>query len=110
VACVRVRVEITRDKLQLVGVSAFLIAAKNAEPAAALTPDDCSYWTDYAYEGPEIAAMEARLLKVIFVLRRYSCTAFVCSTKSLGVHHERRSTIGAPRYTGARTTTQRLAP
>jgi hypothetical protein len=25
-------VEITRDKLQLVGVSAFLIAAKNAEP------------------------------------------------------------------------------
>lgn len=36
----------TREKLQLVGVTSFLVAAKQHEPQPP-HPDDCAYWTDH---------------------------------------------------------------
>ena len=36
----------TREKLQLVGVTSFLVAAKQEEPHPP-HPDDCAYWTDH---------------------------------------------------------------
>lgn len=54
---------VSREKLQLVGVTSFMVAAKGFE-AAPPDPDDCAYWTDNAYSGPEVSAMEARIRRV----------------------------------------------
>ena len=41
---------VTREKLQLVGVTSFLVAAKQHEPTPP-HPDDCAYWTDHGALG-----------------------------------------------------------
>lgn len=41
--------DVPRDKLQLVGVTAFLVAAKTVEEVVS-DPDDCAYWTDNGEE------------------------------------------------------------
>ncbi len=69
---------VTRDKLQLVGVAAFMAATTIHEDNAlrpddcacwtgsekAVHPDDCAYWTDSAYTGLEVAEMEQSLLTI----------------------------------------------
>jgi G2/mitotic-specific cyclin-B, other len=68
------RVQTNRSKLQLVGVTALLIACKYEE---IYPPEvrDCVYITDYAYEREEVLSMEACILKelnyLIFVPTGY---------------------------------------
>lgn len=58
------RVEVERSKLQLVGVTAFMLAAKYEE---IYPPElrDLVYITDRAYTKEEIISMEAKILKVL---------------------------------------------
>jgi cyclin B len=58
------RVQIIRSKLQLVGVSALLIASKHEE---IYPPEvkDCVYITDYAYNRKEVLIMETAILNIL---------------------------------------------
>jgi G2/mitotic-specific cyclin-B, other len=56
--------QIRRTKLQLVGVTALLIASKY-EDVYAPEVKDCVYITDYAYDRDEILQMESSILTVL---------------------------------------------
>lgn len=58
------RVEIEDEKLQLLGVSALMVAMKH-DMLTAMSPNVCSYWTNRTYSTEEVAVMEVHMLTVL---------------------------------------------
>ena len=58
------KMQILRSKLQLVGVSALLIASKHEEIYPPQVKD-CVYITDHAYDRDEVVSMESSILKAL---------------------------------------------
>lgn len=61
----RIDKSICRSQLQLVGVTAVLIASKFHEPAQNLTPKECSWVTDKTYTYDEVILMERLMLSTL---------------------------------------------
>lgn len=61
----RIDKSICRSQLQLVGVTAVLIASKFHEPALNLTPKECSWVTDRTYTYDEVILMERLMLSTL---------------------------------------------
>lgn len=58
------RVRIGDEKLQLLGVSAMMVAMKH-DMLTAMSPNVCSYWTNRTYSAEEVAGMEIDMLMVL---------------------------------------------
>lgn len=94
-------VQILRSKLQLVGISALLIASKYEE---IYPPEvkDCVYITDNAYDRPEILAMETAMLTKLeykitvptgyhFLIRYLNCIQASERTRHLASYYAERN-------------------
>jgi G2/mitotic-specific cyclin-B, other len=90
-----------RSKLQLVGVTALLIASKYEE---IYPPEvrDCVYITDYAYERTEVLQMESKILRVLdykignptafhFLIRYLNCIQASERTRHLTYYYAERN-------------------
>jgi len=95
------QVQVARSKLQLVGVSALLIACKYEE---IYPPEvrDCVYITDYAYEREEVLGMEREILVTLdyqimvptgytFMSRYLNCIAASERTRNLAAYYAERN-------------------
>lgn len=95
------KVQILRSRLQLVGVSALLIASKFEE---IYPPEvkDCVYITDHAYERQEVLAMETSILTTLeykvsiptgyhFLIRYLNCIQASERTRNLASYYAERN-------------------
>ena len=95
------KVQIMRSKLQLVGISALLIASKYEE---IYPPEvkDCVYITDNAYDRQEILAMETTVLTKLeymitvptgyhFLIRYLNCIQASERTRNLASYYAERN-------------------
>ena len=85
----RIDKSICRSQLQLVGVTAVLIASKFHEPALNLTPKECSWVTDRTYTFDEVILMERLMLSTL----GYQ-VAFPLSLGFLHLYHRKLNGIG----------------
>lgn len=54
--------DVTRENLQLLGVTCFLVASKLHEPHSP-HPDDCAYWTDFGTVDSFISSSDLCLIQ-----------------------------------------------
>ena len=95
------RIEVMRARLQLVGVSALLIASKHEEIYPP-TVEDCVFVTDDAYTKHEILAMETLILNLLdykisvptgyhFFIRYLNCIKASENTRHLASYYAERN-------------------